>query len=181
MVWGGLGRGVACLLPHFPQALHTMEQVAAPQQLAAKERTCKKVNQIKCYTVRGPRIRTVPMLGTASSGRERRAPMAATDSPWPPQQQKVQVHRVVASPRRRVVACIGSEGVVPMFGAGEWEVVDGVGPWLAVQGRWSRMLDDDCGQQWSCRALCASCQGTAPVLRCDRGATAPQLLATCAT
>jgi hypothetical protein len=26
---------VAYLLPHFPQALHTAEQVAAPQQLAA--------------------------------------------------------------------------------------------------------------------------------------------------
>lgn len=25
------------LLPHLPQALHTMEQVAAPQQLAAKD------------------------------------------------------------------------------------------------------------------------------------------------
>lgn len=25
------------LLPHFPQALQTMEQVAAPQQLAAKD------------------------------------------------------------------------------------------------------------------------------------------------
>jgi hypothetical protein len=28
---------VAILLPHLPQALQTMEQVAAPQQLAAKE------------------------------------------------------------------------------------------------------------------------------------------------
>lgn len=27
------------LLPHFPQALHTIEQVAAPQQLATNERT----------------------------------------------------------------------------------------------------------------------------------------------
>lgn len=29
--------GSAHLFPHFPQALHTMEQVAAPQQLAAKD------------------------------------------------------------------------------------------------------------------------------------------------
>jgi hypothetical protein len=28
---------VTNLFPHFPQALQTMEQVAAPQQLAAKE------------------------------------------------------------------------------------------------------------------------------------------------
>ena len=28
------------LFPHFPQALHTMVQVAAPQQLAAKDRSC---------------------------------------------------------------------------------------------------------------------------------------------
>jgi hypothetical protein len=30
---------VTHLLPHFPQALHTIEQVAAPQQLAAKDIT----------------------------------------------------------------------------------------------------------------------------------------------
>jgi hypothetical protein len=30
---------VTNLLPHLPQALHTMEHVAAPQQLAAKEST----------------------------------------------------------------------------------------------------------------------------------------------
>ena len=28
------------LLPHFPQALQTMEHVAAPQQLAAKDMNC---------------------------------------------------------------------------------------------------------------------------------------------
>jgi hypothetical protein len=31
---------VATLFPHLPQALQTMEQVAAPQQLAAKDTTC---------------------------------------------------------------------------------------------------------------------------------------------
>lgn len=48
---------VATLLPHLPQALQTMEQVAAPQQLAAKD------------TI-------VPTLGTARSGRDKRAPIA---------------------------------------------------------------------------------------------------------
>jgi hypothetical protein len=42
-VWE-LVRGAAYLFPHFPQALHTMEQVAAPQQLAAKERTWERVS-----------------------------------------------------------------------------------------------------------------------------------------
>lgn len=31
------GLEVTHLFPHFPHALHTMEQVAAPQQLAAKD------------------------------------------------------------------------------------------------------------------------------------------------
>jgi hypothetical protein len=33
------GGGITNLFPHLPQALHTAVQVAAPQQLAAKERT----------------------------------------------------------------------------------------------------------------------------------------------
>jgi hypothetical protein len=37
---GGVA-GVTYLFPHFPQALQTTEQVAAPQQLAAKERIYK--------------------------------------------------------------------------------------------------------------------------------------------
>ncbi len=32
--------GVEYLLPHFPQALQTIEHVAAPQQLAAKDISC---------------------------------------------------------------------------------------------------------------------------------------------
>lgn len=52
---GQKGAG-AYLLPHFPQALHTAEQVAAPQQLAAQ-----------------PSM--VPMLGTAISGIESNAPI----------------------------------------------------------------------------------------------------------
>lgn len=47
---------VAMLFPHLPHALQTMEQVAAPQQLAKQDVA-------------------VPKLGTASSGRERRAPI----------------------------------------------------------------------------------------------------------
>jgi hypothetical protein len=31
------------LLPHLPQALQTMEQVAAPQQLAAMDRTYENI------------------------------------------------------------------------------------------------------------------------------------------
>lgn len=51
--------GGSHLLPHFPQALHTAEHVAAPQQLAAK-----------------PMI--VPSPGTAMNGIESNAPIAAT-------------------------------------------------------------------------------------------------------
>jgi hypothetical protein len=45
----GLGASVCCgegsyLFPHFPHALHTMEQVAAPQQLAAQDRSCAGVS-----------------------------------------------------------------------------------------------------------------------------------------
>lgn len=36
---GCLAGGISHLLPHLPQALQTMEQVAAPQQLAAKDTT----------------------------------------------------------------------------------------------------------------------------------------------
>jgi len=50
---------VATLFPHFPQALQTMEHVAAPQQVAAKDKI-------------------VPKLGTASSGSERSAPIATS-------------------------------------------------------------------------------------------------------
>jgi hypothetical protein len=53
------GGGASHLLPHFPQALHTAEQVAAPQQLAAK-----------------PTI--VPSPGTAMNGIDSNAPIAAT-------------------------------------------------------------------------------------------------------
>lgn len=49
---------MATLLPHLPQALHTAEHVAAPQQLAAKPIT-------------------VPMLGTANKGIESKAPILA--------------------------------------------------------------------------------------------------------
>lgn len=72
-------RSVAYLLPHFPQALQTMEQVAAPQQLAAKERTCAIVSHGEATKGKAVEAagRTVPRLGTASSGIERRAPMAA--------------------------------------------------------------------------------------------------------
>jgi len=34
------GGTLADLLPHFPHALNTAEQVAAPQQLAAKVKIC---------------------------------------------------------------------------------------------------------------------------------------------
>lgn len=44
------------LLLHLPQALHTAEQVAAPQQEAAM-------------------VATVPTLGRASSGRDKSAPI----------------------------------------------------------------------------------------------------------
>ena len=77
-------RSVAYLLPHFPQALQTMEQVAAPQQLAAKERTWAIVSHEE--VTKGEAVeaagRTVPRLGTASSGIERRAPMAAEGARW---------------------------------------------------------------------------------------------------
>lgn len=52
------GQEVSHLLPHFPQALHTAEHVAAPQQLAAKPIT-------------------VPRLGTAKSGIDSNAPIFA--------------------------------------------------------------------------------------------------------
>lgn len=52
---------VAMLLPHFPQALQTAEQVAAPQQLA------KHPN-------------TVPTLGNASSGKDNRAPISRIEN-----------------------------------------------------------------------------------------------------
>jgi len=53
---------VATLLPHFPQALHTAEHVAAPQQLAAKPMA-------------------VPILGTAINGKDSNAPMVPEARP----------------------------------------------------------------------------------------------------
>jgi hypothetical protein len=41
------GEGVTNLFPHFPQALQTAEQVAAPQQLAANPRTWKNMVSIR--------------------------------------------------------------------------------------------------------------------------------------
>lgn len=63
-----------------------MEQVAAPQQLAAKE-TIYKFSLSKVDLRRREKThlgnsdnRTVPMLGTASSGRDKRAPILAERS-----------------------------------------------------------------------------------------------------
>ena len=75
------------LFPHFPHALHTIEQVAAPQQLAPKDRSFANVSlKTTCATREEPQKggHTVPMLGTAISGSERRAPMAtAVNRPAP--------------------------------------------------------------------------------------------------
>jgi hypothetical protein len=69
-------RKMTDLLPHFPQALQTAEQVAAPQQLAANPKTYKAVSSKFPPSGRIIHIgHTVPMLGTASNGKERRAPM----------------------------------------------------------------------------------------------------------
>lgn len=51
---------VAMLLLHLPHAEHTAEQVAAPQQLA-------------------PKVRRVPIEGTARSGSDRSAPIVAAE------------------------------------------------------------------------------------------------------
>lgn len=70
------------LLPHFPQAEQTMEQVAAPQQLPATPKIYRRhrVSVLALCWVRqwcraAEERRTVPMLGTAISGIERSAPM----------------------------------------------------------------------------------------------------------
>lgn len=74
---------VATELPHFPQAEQTIEQVAAPQQLAPKERSCGYIVSLSHFVDvslgGGGGSRTVPRLGTAISGRERRAPIAVVE------------------------------------------------------------------------------------------------------
>ncbi len=100
-----------------------MEQVAAPQQLAAKERTCAIVNQSD--SVEGDFVegRTVPRLGTASSGMERRAPIAADGAHRAAQAGDGAVSGLVLA-----VVCVGDGVAVRRVGAvamGMVGVVDG--------------------------------------------------------
>ena len=65
---------VATLFPHFPHALQTAEHVAAPQQLAPNPRIYANQHLRQTNTMM-TRLHTVPMLGTASSGKESKAPI----------------------------------------------------------------------------------------------------------